>query len=157
MRSHIGIVPQETVLFNSSLMYNIQYAKPDATPEEVHDACRAASIHERIMSFPDRYETDVGERGLKLSGGEKQRVSIIILSTYLRLLTMSTYHKNIRSLSLVQFFESRRFYFWTRLQRHSTRILKPKYKVHWRLLPMAAQLLQLRKSFTPCGTNFAKY
>lgn len=75
LRSHIGVVPQDTVLFNASLMYNILYAKPAATVSEVEDACRAASIHERIMRFPDQYETVVGEGGSRLSGGEKQRVS----------------------------------------------------------------------------------
>jgi ABC-type transport system involved in Fe-S cluster assembly fused permease/ATPase subunit len=63
------------MLFNDSLMYNLLYAKPNATQEEVFDACRAASIHEKILGFPEGYSTVVGERGLKLSGGEKQRVS----------------------------------------------------------------------------------
>jgi ABC-type transport system involved in cytochrome bd biosynthesis fused ATPase/permease subunit len=57
-------------------MYNLKYANPDATNEQVYDACRAASIHDKILSFPDKYETKVGERGLRLSGGEKQRVAI---------------------------------------------------------------------------------
>jgi ABC-type transport system involved in Fe-S cluster assembly fused permease/ATPase subunit len=76
IRRHIGVVPQDTTLFNESLMYNLKYANQDATDEEVYEACRAASIHDRIMSFPDGYETQVGERGLRLSGGEKQRVAI---------------------------------------------------------------------------------
>jgi ABC-type transport system involved in Fe-S cluster assembly fused permease/ATPase subunit len=76
LRRHIGIVPQDTVLFNETLMYNLKYANPDATDEMVFDACRAASIHDRILSFPDGYLTKVGERGLRLSGGEKQRVAI---------------------------------------------------------------------------------
>ncbi|PFH55676.1 hypothetical protein XA68_17846 [Ophiocordyceps unilateralis] len=76
VRSHIGVVPQDTSLFNESLMYNLKYANPEATTEQVYAACAAASIHERIMSFPDQYETQVGERGLRLSGGEKQRVAI---------------------------------------------------------------------------------
>lgn len=76
VRRHIGVVPQDTTLFNESLMYNLMYANPNATEEEVYDACRAASIHDRIMSFPDQYNTQVGERGLRLSGGEKQRVAI---------------------------------------------------------------------------------
>ncbi|TEA15446.1 ABC transporter aclQ [Colletotrichum sidae] len=76
VRSYIGVVPQDTTLFNESLMYNLRYARPEATDEEIYDACRAASIHDRIMSFPDRYDTKVGERGLKLSGGERQRVAI---------------------------------------------------------------------------------
>ncbi|KAM4068149.1 ABC transporter [Hirsutella rhossiliensis] len=76
VRSHIGVVPQDTSLFNESLMYNLKYANPKATDEEVYQACAAASIHDRIMTFPDKYETQVGERGLRLSGGEKQRVAI---------------------------------------------------------------------------------
>ena len=76
LRRHIGVVPQDTVLFNESLMYNLKYANVNATDEEVFDACRAASIHEKILNFPDGYNSRVGERGLKLSGGEKQRVAI---------------------------------------------------------------------------------
>lgn len=76
VRRHIGVVPQDTVLFNETLMYNLKYANQHATDEEVYDACRAASIHDKIMSFPDGYETKVGDRGLRLSGGEKQRVAI---------------------------------------------------------------------------------
>ncbi len=76
LRQHIGIVPQDTVLFNNSIYYNIAYGRPDATREEVLEAARAASIHEFVMSLPEGYDTQVGERGLKLSGGEKQRVAI---------------------------------------------------------------------------------
>ncbi|KAH6614593.1 P-loop containing nucleoside triphosphate hydrolase protein [Chaetomium sp. MPI-SDFR-AT-0129] len=76
VRSFIGVVPQDTILFNETLMYNLKYANPNATDKEVFDACRAAAIHDRIMSFPDGYLTKVGERGLRLSGGEKQRVAI---------------------------------------------------------------------------------
>lgn len=76
LRRHIGVVPQDTVLFNESLMYNLRYACPTATDEEIYEACRAASIHDRIMGFHDGYATMVGERGLRLSGGEKQRVAI---------------------------------------------------------------------------------
>lgn len=76
VRRHIGVVPQDTVLFNETLMYNLRYANQDATDEEVYTACRAASIHDKIMLFPDGYNTKVGERGLRLSGGEKQRVAI---------------------------------------------------------------------------------
>jgi ABC-type transport system involved in Fe-S cluster assembly fused permease/ATPase subunit len=76
VRRHIGVVPQDTALFNETIMYNLKYANPDATEEQVIDACKAASIHDRIMSFPDKYESQVGERGLRLSGGEKQRVAI---------------------------------------------------------------------------------
>ncbi|CZS98905.1 related to vacuolar membrane protein HMT1 (heavy metal tolerance protein) [Rhynchosporium graminicola] len=76
LRRHIGVVPQDTVLFNETLMYNLKYANQDATDEDVFSACRAASIHDKIMAFPDQYNTKVGERGLRLSGGEKQRVAI---------------------------------------------------------------------------------
>jgi len=76
LRGAIGIVPQDTVLFNDTIYYNIQYGRPEATREEVMEAARAAHIHEFILSLPDKYEARVGERGLKLSGGEKQRVAI---------------------------------------------------------------------------------
>jgi ABC-type multidrug transport system fused ATPase/permease subunit len=74
LRRNIGVVPQDTVLFNATIMYNLLYARPDATEEDVYEACKAANIHERVLNFPDGYETKVGERGLKLSGGERQRV-----------------------------------------------------------------------------------
>ncbi len=76
LRAAIGIVPQDTVLFNDTIFYNIRYGRPEATREEVFEAARAAHIHDFIESLPDRYEARVGERGLKLSGGEKQRVAI---------------------------------------------------------------------------------
>ena len=76
LRGAIGIVPQDTVLFNDTIYYNIQYGRPEARGEEVLEAARAARIHEFIESLPDKYEARVGERGLKLSGGEKQRVAI---------------------------------------------------------------------------------
>jgi len=76
LRAAIGIVPQDTVLFNDTILYNIRYGRPEASDAEVHDAARAAHIHEFIETLPDRYQTQVGERGLKLSGGEKQRVAI---------------------------------------------------------------------------------
>lgn len=76
LRRAIGIVPQDTVLFNESIYYNIQYARPEATRAEVEQAARLASIHDFIKSLPQGYDTVVGERGLKLSGGEKQRVAI---------------------------------------------------------------------------------
>ena len=72
----IGVVPQDTVLFNDSIFYNIAYGKDNATTAEVEKAARAAQIHDFIASLPDGYGTTVGERGLKLSGGEKQRVGI---------------------------------------------------------------------------------
>ena len=74
LRSNFGVVPQETMLFNDSLMYNLLYSKPSATEQEVYEACAAASIHDKILAFPEAYDTNVGERGLRLSGGEKQRV-----------------------------------------------------------------------------------
>jgi len=76
LRAAIGIVPQDTVLFNDTIYYNIAYGRPDATREEVVAAAKAAHIHAFIESLPQGYETGVGERGLKLSGGEKQRVAI---------------------------------------------------------------------------------
>ncbi len=76
LRAAIGIVPQDTVLFNDTIYYNIAYGRPEATPAEVERAARLARIHDFIVSTPDGYRTVVGERGLKLSGGEKQRVSI---------------------------------------------------------------------------------
>ncbi|WP_248305706.1 ABC transporter ATP-binding protein [Agromyces sp. H66] len=74
--SHIGIVSQETYLFHASIAENLRYAKPDATDAELEAAARAANIHETIASFPDGYDTVVGERGYRLSGGEKQRIAI---------------------------------------------------------------------------------
>ncbi|MEX3922971.1 ABC transporter ATP-binding protein/permease [Paraburkholderia sp. BR10936] len=76
LRASIGIVPQDTVLFNDSIYYNIAYGRPTASREEVIAAARAAHIHAFIESLPKGYDTSVGERGLKLSGGEKQRVAI---------------------------------------------------------------------------------
>ena len=76
LRAAIGIVPQDTVLFNDTIFYNIQYGRPTAPREEVIAAAKAAHIHEFIERLPDGYNTRVGERGLKLSGGEKQRVAI---------------------------------------------------------------------------------
>ena len=72
----IGVVPQDTVLFNDTVLYNIAYGRPEASREELIAAAKAAKIHDFIMSLPEGYETKVGERGLKLSGGEKQRVGI---------------------------------------------------------------------------------
>ena len=76
VRAAIGIVPQDTVLFNDTVRYNIRYGRPAASDGEVEAAAQAAHIHDFIVSLPDGYETSVGERGLKLSGGEKQRVAI---------------------------------------------------------------------------------
>ena len=76
LRAAIGIVPQDTVLFNDSIGYNIGYGRDGATRAEIEEAARGASIHDFILSLPEGYESQVGERGLKLSGGEKQRVAI---------------------------------------------------------------------------------
>ncbi len=76
LRAAIGVVPQDTVLFNDSIFYNIAYGRPGASVEEIEQAARFAQIHDFIVSLPQGYKTKVGERGLKLSGGEKQRVAI---------------------------------------------------------------------------------
>ena len=76
LRAAIGMVPQDTVLFNDTIRYNIRYGRPDATDEEVEEAARMSQIHDFVISLPKGYDALVGERGLKLSGGEKQRVSI---------------------------------------------------------------------------------
>ncbi len=76
LRAAIGVVPQDTVLFNDTILYNIGYGRPGASEEEIQAAARLAHIHDLIMAMPDGYQTMVGERGLKLSGGEKQRVAI---------------------------------------------------------------------------------
>jgi ATP-binding cassette subfamily B protein len=76
LRAAIGMVPQDTVLFNDTILYNIRYGRWDASPEEIEEAAKFAQIDKFIKSLPDGYETSVGERGLKLSGGEKQRVAI---------------------------------------------------------------------------------
>lgn len=76
LRAAIGVVPQDTVLFNDTIRYNIRYGRPEATDDEIVAAAKLASIHDFIMATPDGYDTVVGERGLKISGGEKQRVAI---------------------------------------------------------------------------------
>jgi ABC-type transport system involved in Fe-S cluster assembly fused permease/ATPase subunit len=76
LRRQIGVVPQDCVLFNETIEYNIRYGRPSATRDQVYEAAKLAKIHDFIMGLPDGYETKVGERGLRLSGGEKQRVGI---------------------------------------------------------------------------------
>jgi ATP-binding cassette subfamily B protein len=76
LRAAIGMVPQDTVLFNDTILYNIRYGRPEATDAQVREAARLAQIHDFIMTLPQGYDSLVGERGLKLSGGEKQRVAI---------------------------------------------------------------------------------
>jgi ATP-binding cassette subfamily B protein len=76
VRAAIGVVPQDAVLFNDTIAYNIAFGRPDATRAEIEHAAQLAHLHDFIQSLPDGYDTVVGERGLKLSGGEKQRVAI---------------------------------------------------------------------------------
>ena len=76
LRAAIGVVPQDTVLFNDTIRYNIAYGRVGATQDEIEHAARLAQVHDFIASLPEGYDTRVGERGLKLSGGEKQRVAI---------------------------------------------------------------------------------
>jgi ATP-binding cassette subfamily B protein len=76
LRAAIGVVPQDTVLFNDTIRYNIGYGRPGATDAEIENAARLAQVHDFVTRLPDGYATRVGERGLKLSGGEKQRVAI---------------------------------------------------------------------------------
>ena len=76
LRAAIGVVPQDTVLFNDTIRYNIEYGRPGASQAEIEHAARLAQVHQFVLTLPDRYDTRVGERGLKLSGGEKQRVAI---------------------------------------------------------------------------------
>ncbi|GKT55902.1 ABC transporter [Colletotrichum tofieldiae] len=76
LREALGVVPQDPLLFNASVMENLRYARPSATDEDIFDACRAAAIHDRILTFADGYESKVGEQGVKLSGGEIQRLAI---------------------------------------------------------------------------------
>ena len=76
IRETIGVVPQDPILFNASIMENIRYARPSAADEEIFPACQAAAIHEKILTFPETYQTNVGEQGVKLSGGEIQRLAI---------------------------------------------------------------------------------
>ena len=76
LRDHIGMVQQDVYLFAGTIFENIRYGKPDATREEVIAAAKNANAHEFIMAFPDGYDTDIGQRGIKLTGGQKQRLSI---------------------------------------------------------------------------------
>ncbi|GAB0090608.1 ATP-binding cassette sub-family B member 6 [Sergentomyia squamirostris] len=93
LRKAIGVVPQDTVLFNNTIKYNIQYGRVEAADIDVISAAKSADIHQRILTFPDQYDTQVGERGLRLSGGEKQRVAIartILKAPYIVLLDEAT-------------------------------------------------------------------
>ncbi|KYG42810.1 hypothetical protein M433DRAFT_73019 [Acidomyces richmondensis BFW] len=105
LRASFGVVPQDPSLFNMSLMENLRYARLDATDEEVQEACKAAAIHDKIESFPDKYKTIVGERGVKLSGGELQRVSIaraILRQPKIVLLDEATSMIDMETESLIQ-------------------------------------------------------
>ena len=76
LRRHIGVVPQDTPLFHSDIMHNVRYGRLDASDAEVKEAAMKARVHETIMKLPEKYETQVGERGLMISGGEKQRLAV---------------------------------------------------------------------------------
>lgn len=76
VRKAIGVVPQDTPLFHSDVMHNVRYGRLDATDEEVMEAARKAHVHDAVMRLPDKYSTKVGERGLMVSGGEKQRLAV---------------------------------------------------------------------------------
>jgi ATP-binding cassette subfamily B protein len=76
LRKNFGVVPQEPILFNNSILYNIAYGRPEATKKEIIAAAKIANIHKFVRSLPEKYETQVGERGIKLSGGQKQRLAI---------------------------------------------------------------------------------
>ncbi|KAF4984059.1 hypothetical protein FZEAL_672 [Fusarium zealandicum] len=76
LRNALGIVPQDPMLFNASVLENLRYARLDATNDDIFEACRAAAIHDKILTFTDGYNTQVGEQGVKLSGGEIQRIAI---------------------------------------------------------------------------------
>jgi ATP-binding cassette subfamily B protein len=105
LSEHIGMVTQETFLFNDTLRNNLLYAKPDAIDEEIQAACQAANIHDFIVSLPDGYDTLVGERGYRLSGGEKQRVAIarvILKDPQVLILDEATSHLDSESEALIQ-------------------------------------------------------
>ena len=102
---HVGMVTQETFLFHTSIRENLLYARQDATQEELEEVCRAANIHEFIASLPDGYDTTVGERGYRLSGGEKQRVSIarvLLKNPRVLILDEATSHLDSQSEALIQ-------------------------------------------------------
>lgn len=105
LAENIGMVTQETYLFHDTLMNNILYARPDATTEQVHEAARAANIHDFIMGLPEGYDTVAGERGYRLSGGEKQRIAIarvILKDPRILVLDEATSHLDSESEALIQ-------------------------------------------------------
>jgi ATP-binding cassette subfamily B protein len=105
LAEHVGMVTQETYLFHATILENLLYAKPDATQEQVEAVCRAANIHGFIASLEDGYETIVGERGYRLSGGEKQRVAIarvLLKDPKVLILDEATSHLDSQSEALIQ-------------------------------------------------------
>jgi ATP-binding cassette subfamily B protein len=105
LAANIGMVTQESYLFHDTVRANLLYAKPDATPAELEAACRAANIHDFIAGLPDGYDTIVGERGYRLSGGEKQRVAIarvILKDPCVLILDEATSHLDSQSEALIQ-------------------------------------------------------
>ena len=105
LAQHVGMVTQETYLFHDTIRNNLLYAKSDATQEELEAACRAANIHEFIVDLPEGYDTLVGERGYRLSGGEKQRVAIarvILKDPKVLILDEATSHLDSHSEALIQ-------------------------------------------------------
>lgn len=105
LAKHVGMVTQETYLFHATLRENLLYAKPDATQDELEQVCRAANIHNFIASLPDKYDTVVGERGYRLSGGEKQRVAIarvLLKDPKVLILDEATSHLDSQSEALIQ-------------------------------------------------------
>jgi ATP-binding cassette subfamily B protein len=105
LAAQIGVVTQETYLFHDTVRANLLYARPDATQEEVEAACRAAYIHDRIMAYPEGYETVVGERGYRMSGGEKQRLAIarvILKNPRILVLDEATSHLDSQSEAYIQ-------------------------------------------------------
>ncbi|HEY8477158.1 MAG TPA: ABC transporter ATP-binding protein, partial [Chloroflexota bacterium] len=102
---HVGVVTQETYLFHDTIRANLLYAKPDASQEELEEACRAANIHDVIVRLPEGYDTVVGERGYRLSGGEKQRIAIarvILKNPRILVLDEATAHLDSQSEALIQ-------------------------------------------------------
>lgn len=105
LAEHVGMVTQETYLFHATIRENLLYAKPDASQDEIEAVCRAANIHEFIASLPERYDTVVGERGYRLSGGEKQRVAIarvLLKDPKVLILDEATSHLDSQSEALIQ-------------------------------------------------------